>query len=472
MAERKYKNPYQEYTDGTDVGADKLVLSSTQQAGISQAKADWQKASDAGDQAGMDAAHQAAERIRAAAGYSGGANGGAYNPFASDGDSGVHMSATHTASPKWTPTYARERADTVAQIKSRAPFSYDPEKDPTYQQYKQQYERGAAKSMQDTMGQVMTRTGGLASSFAQVAGQQSYNAYMSELADKVPELRQLAYQMYMDEGDRLRSDLQMYDSLDSSDAARWQGTVLAPYQADRAYAMDVDNQIYNRGRDALSDSRYEREYADQRGDVAYNREYQERKDQEAKAAALAELLASGGDYSGYGSLYGMTPEQQQALQALAQEGLDYDRRSKDLSLQEQELGLALTKKQIANYGRSSGGNNSPTKPNLTYAQTMQAIKDGNVTQAVKDAYEYYLGETYSEDAGKKDAADSAKGSGTTAALVGYLSGPKAPLLGSQRASEQFDTVMKAGVARQIRADLESGKISEAEADRLLKQYGY
>ena len=42
------------------------------------------------------------------------------------------------------------------------------------------------------LGQVAARTGGLASSYAGSAAQQTYDGYMSALADKVPELRQLA----------------------------------------------------------------------------------------------------------------------------------------------------------------------------------------------------------------------------------------------------------------------------------------
>lgn len=249
------------------------------------------------------------------------------------------------------------------QLQNRQPFSYDPEKDPTYQQYKAQYERGAQKSMQDTMGQVMARTGGLASSFAQTAGQQSYNAAMAQLADKVPELRQLAYQMYMDEGNRLRSDLQMYDSLDSSDASRWQATVLSPFQPDRAYALDVDNTLYNRGRDALSDQRYEQEYADKRADVGREWAYKERQDQEARDKALADLLASGGNYSGYGFL-GLSPEDAAALGALWSEDRDYAKRDADLDLISKQLGIDLTRKQIANYGKDAyrRTEDTPTPP--------------------------------------------------------------------------------------------------------------
>lgn len=389
MGDRKYKDPYKEYTDATDVGADKLLLTAEQQAGISQAKVDWQKAYEAGDQAGMDAAHQRAEGFRSQAGYSGGANGGAYNRFVDDADSGVHMSGVHMTSPTWTPSYEKERSATLSKLQSRAPFSYDPEKDPTYQQYKAQYERGAQKSMQDTMGQVMTRTGGLASSFAQTAGQQSYNATMAQLADKIPELRQLAYQMYMDEENRLRSDLQMYDSLDTSDASRWQATVLSPFQSDRAYALDVDNTLYSRGRDALADKRYEQEYADQRAEVDYQHGRDALADSRyedetayARDKALAEILASGGIYSGYEGLYGMTPEDRAALEAIYREDRDYAKKDADLDLLSKQLGIDLTRKQIANYGKGSGGGDPsprspqtpPSKNNDNYKSILTAIQ--------------------------------------------------------------------------------------------------
>lgn len=55
--------------------ADKTNLSSDQQNQISQLKQDWSKANAAGDTAGMQAAHDAAESIRATAGYSGGNDG-------------------------------------------------------------------------------------------------------------------------------------------------------------------------------------------------------------------------------------------------------------------------------------------------------------------------------------------------------------------------------------------------------------
>ncbi len=57
---------------------DKQNLSAEQQKQIAELKKQWAAANAVNDQAGMDAAHQAAEQIRASAGYSGGAAGNAY----------------------------------------------------------------------------------------------------------------------------------------------------------------------------------------------------------------------------------------------------------------------------------------------------------------------------------------------------------------------------------------------------------
>jgi hypothetical protein len=66
-------------------GADKQYLTAEQQEQIAELKRQWAQANAAKDQIGMDAAHQAAEEIRASAGYSGGAAGNSYIPDGSGG---------------------------------------------------------------------------------------------------------------------------------------------------------------------------------------------------------------------------------------------------------------------------------------------------------------------------------------------------------------------------------------------------
>lgn len=59
--------------------ADNALLNASQQQQIANLKAAWAQANAANDQGGMDAAHQQAEAIRKAAGYSGGASGVGYS---------------------------------------------------------------------------------------------------------------------------------------------------------------------------------------------------------------------------------------------------------------------------------------------------------------------------------------------------------------------------------------------------------
>ena len=75
-------------------------------------------------------------------------------------------------------------------------FSYNYQDDPLYQMTAEQYTRRGQQAMDDTLSQLSARTGGIANSYSQSAAQNSYNGYMAELAAKIPELQQIARQMY------------------------------------------------------------------------------------------------------------------------------------------------------------------------------------------------------------------------------------------------------------------------------------
>lgn len=57
--------------------------------------------------------------------------------------------------------------------------------------------------MADTLGQTAHLTGGYGSSYAQSAAQQSYQRYLQQLSDVLPQLQSAAYSRYRDEGDAL-----------------------------------------------------------------------------------------------------------------------------------------------------------------------------------------------------------------------------------------------------------------------------
>lgn len=241
-------------------------------------------------------AHDYVERIRSNYGYSGDSDGSRYIPLEMGGGGRGNGGGgfSYEAAPTYTSRYQNQIDDLTRQILNREAFSYDPEKDPTYQQYKESYTRSGERAMQDTLGQVSARTGGLASSYAGSAAQQTYDNYMGALADKIPELKQLAYSMYQDEGNTQRANLEMLVALEQGDYAKY-ADLLAQYNTDRSfdYGVHRDNigdERYNNewnysvGRDQIADKRYEDE-------TEYNR-----------ALAKAQTLAAGGDFSGYKAL--------------------------------------------------------------------------------------------------------------------------------------------------------------------------
>lgn len=121
---------------------------------------------------------------------------------------------------KYNSKYTDQINNIQNQLNNRQ-FAYNAEEDPTYQQYKKDYTNYGRKAMEDTLGAVSARTGGLASSYAISASEQAYNNYMQQLASKIPELRQLAYQMYQNEGNDLQNRLNNLRNLDNTDYERW-----------------------------------------------------------------------------------------------------------------------------------------------------------------------------------------------------------------------------------------------------------
>lgn len=294
---------------------------------VQKAKADWKTAYDAGDQAGMDAAHAAAEAIRAGYGYSGGADGSEYLPlmFKSEGyveeDGGDGGSGRGGYGyPGFSSRYDPQIQALYQAILSREPFSYDAASDPLYGQYKQSYTRGGQRAMQDTLGQMALRTGGLASSYAESAAQQTYDNYMAALADKIPELQQLAYQRYQDELSGKRADLSMLLGLDDVDYNRWSGDRSFDYNAYRDQVADdqwAKSFDYQQQRDAASDSQWQQQWDYSRAQEDYTRRLQ-------LAQQYAELT---GDYSGFLEA-GWTPEQVAAAAAKGSGGSNGGKQAK------------------------------------------------------------------------------------------------------------------------------------------------
>lgn len=327
----QYLNTYKPKDNSGNNYAEMVGMSDLERAALEAAGKSWAEAKKAGNKAGMDAAHQQAESIRKLYGYSGGSDGSQYLPN--------QRKFSYEDAPAYVSKYQNKIDELTQAILGREEFSYDPEKDPTFQQYRESYTKNGQRAMQDTVGQVAARTGGLASSYAGVAGQQTYDNYMSALADKIPELRQLAYSMYQDEGNTQRANVEMLMALEQGDYNKYLN-LLGQYNTDRnfnygVFQDEITNQHYNDqwdyqvGRDQISDSRYDQEYKDSRDDLQFSKDLEK-----------AQTLAAAGDFSGYKAL-GYTDAEIASLKAA------WDR--------EQMLAYYSGGSSGGGSGRSSGG---------------------------------------------------------------------------------------------------------------------
>ena len=116
-------------------------------------------------------------------------------------------------------------------------FSYDINGDALYQQYKDQYVNQGKLAMQDAMGQAAAMTGGYGNSYAQSVGQQTYQGYLQQLNDKIPELYQLALNKYNME----RQDLKDQYGLLKDDRNYEYGIhrdAVSDYNTERAYLTE------------------------------------------------------------------------------------------------------------------------------------------------------------------------------------------------------------------------------------------
>lgn len=287
--------------------------------------------------------HDMAQQVRYGYGYSGGEDGsqhigivantagmpsakGNNEPVRVSSDRGYGNDLNYANAGQYVSQWQDQINALTGAILGREPFSYNKDTDPLYQQYAESYTRGGQRGMQDTLAQVSARTGGLASSYAQSAAQQTYNNYMAALADKVPELQQLAYSMYMDDIAMDRADLDMLMGLDNTDYGRWSDDRNFNYGAYRDSVADAQwqqNFNYQQAQDALAQQNWQSQFDYQMAQDALAQQnwqtqwdYNVLQDELARQDALAKLYAKGSGTgteltgSVWGAISGMGDEMQ------------------------------------------------------------------------------------------------------------------------------------------------------------------
>jgi peptidoglycan hydrolase-like protein with peptidoglycan-binding domain len=204
--------------------------------------------------------------------------------------------------------------DTLNKILNREKFSYDLNGDALYQQYKDKYIQQGKMARMDTMGQAQAMTGGYGNSYAQSVGQQAYQSHLQELNDIVPELYQMAYDQYNQEGQDMYNQAALMGQMEDRDYGRHQDAMNA-WQAERDYLtgrydserdydygkytdernfgygsfIDDRNYQYQQDRDAISDQQWQTEFDEAK------RQYDE------QMALAKEQAAAGGNGGGGGN---------------------------------------------------------------------------------------------------------------------------------------------------------------------------
>lgn len=202
--------------------------------------AEIRAAAEAGETS-WQSAHDYVEGIRNKYGYSGGTDGSQYSAV-------VQPQKVSTVE---TPNYVSRYQDTIDQLRSqimnRDPFSYDYQKDPGYQAYAKEYVREGRRATEDTLGQLAAMTGGMPSTAAVTAAQQAGDYYNSKLADSIPALRELAYQMYQAEGNQMNNNLNTLLQLESMDYGKYQDQ-LAQANYLNELALNANNNAVDQAR--------------------------------------------------------------------------------------------------------------------------------------------------------------------------------------------------------------------------------
>lgn len=149
----------------------------------------------------------------------------------SGGSYGSNQQVTLPASIDELPTYNSEYMDTLNELaKQLISMNYDDwTKGSQYQALADRYGNNGRMSMQDVLGQVASRTGGLASSYATTAAQQQYNQYMAQLEE-------VARQMYSQDRSDLLDNANLYRNLANDEYDRYRDS-LADYNAQKAAAQ-------------------------------------------------------------------------------------------------------------------------------------------------------------------------------------------------------------------------------------------
>lgn len=223
--------------------------------------------------------------------------------------------------------YSNEIQNILNTIQNRPQFNTDDVfKSDLYTTMRQQAIQNGQKSMRDTMGSAQAATGGYGSTYAQAAGQQAYDNALANFNNTTLDIYDRVYNQYLQEGQELYNQLNMYNNQDSIDYNRYRDTVadyqtdrnyyagrydsswnqdMSQYQQDQAMRQWAENYAYQKTQDALAQQNWQTQFDYQKQQDAlaqqnWQAQFDYQKQQDAKQLALAysKARSSGSGKSG------------------------------------------------------------------------------------------------------------------------------------------------------------------------------
>ncbi|MBO5700934.1 MAG: hypothetical protein J6S71_00685 [Clostridia bacterium] len=147
--------------------------------------------------------------------------------------------------PTYTGKYDPQIDALLNEILTREDFSYNAENDPLYAQFKTMYNREGDRAMRETLAEAAAGAGGM-NTYAIAAAQQARNYYASQLNDRIPELYQLAYEMYLQDKESKVEDLGILTGMDDRQYDRFRDT-MNDWRADKDFAYGAFTDAVNQG---------------------------------------------------------------------------------------------------------------------------------------------------------------------------------------------------------------------------------
>jgi len=163
----------------------------------------------------------------------------------------------------YTSKYSDQLDAILQQIQNPGQFKYDFNGDELFKMYADQYTQRGKQASLNAMGQAAALTGGYGNSYAQQVAQQAYDQNLTELFDRGMDLRDRAYEQWLNEQNNKYNQYNLLQNADESDYNRYRDTV-SDWLNERNYATDrydtERNFDYSTFRDLMSDWENNRNY--------------------------------------------------------------------------------------------------------------------------------------------------------------------------------------------------------------------